>query len=117
MSQLVFLGLTVLLLAAGQVAQKVVANHLNEQGKSHSLPAIVCTYQFWIASVVMALALLTWLLTLTTADVGKTYPMLASSFVVTAFASRAILREKIGRTRWLGIFFITLGAAIMLGWA
>lgn len=117
MNHHIFLVVTVFLLAAGQIAQKYAARQIQTGETARVLPSIFGAYQFWVAAVLMASALVTWLLTLATAEVSKTYPLLASSFIITAIASRLMLGEAIGRIRWIGIAFITVGASLMLGWA
>jgi undecaprenyl phosphate-alpha-L-ara4N flippase subunit ArnE len=114
-SQYLLLAVTVVLLAAGQIAQKYASRDVdNSRGPANTILSMLTSYQFWIAGILMALALLVWLLTLTVTEVSKAYPVLSMSFVLTAVISKWMLKERISRNRWIGIAFISVGAAIML---
>jgi len=115
MMQYVLLAVSVALLAAGQIAQKFASQKVDFSGGSAKvIRSMLMSRQFWVAGVLMALALVVWLLALTITEVSKAYPVLSLSFVVTAVISRLMLKEQISHSRWIGIFFISIGAAFML---
>lgn len=111
------LAITVLLLAAGQIAQKFAAQQLEAAGSAAmALRSMLTSKHFWFAGLLMGAALITWLATLSVTAVSRAYPALALSFIATAIMSRYMLGEEIRATRQVGIVLITLGAALMLGW-
>jgi drug/metabolite transporter (DMT)-like permease len=113
--QITLIAVTIILLAASQVAQKFAARQVRlDGGAVRTIFSMAKSAGFWVAVVLLGTAMATWLLALTTAEVSKAYPMLASSFILTAIASRLFLGEAIGRRRWLGIGLISLGAATMM---
>lgn len=110
-----FLATTIVLIALGQIAQKLAsATMANAIGVPSAIRALLRSKEFWIAGVFLALGLFAWLLTLSVLEVSKAYPLLSLSFALTAMLSRWLLREKINGYRWLGIGLISSGAAIML---
>jgi len=111
----VFLSVTVALTAVGQLAQKLATRSFSDvDGVLPCIRAMVRSRPFWLAAVCLGLAMLTWLLSLAVFEVSRAYPLLSSSFVVTALMSRWFLHERISLYRWLGIGLISCGAAIML---
>ena len=46
-------------------------------------------------------------------DVSLIWPLTALGFVLTALAAKFILREEIHWTRWTGVAFIVIGAALV----
>jgi len=115
MLEYLLLGITVLLLAGGQIMQKLVARKVGAGGNYSSLlRVLVSSREFWVATGLMSAALVTWLLTLSLVEVSRAYPTLASTFVVTVVFSRFVLHERMNRYRWTGVVLITLGSALMM---
>jgi undecaprenyl phosphate-alpha-L-ara4N flippase subunit ArnE len=111
----VFLALTIVLIAAGQIAQKFAARDLNfGSGFVAGVRSLFLSPAFWVAVVLMGLGLLVWLVTLSVLEVSKAYPILSLSFVITALLARITVNEHITRPRWMAIGLISAGAAIML---
>jgi drug/metabolite transporter (DMT)-like permease len=46
-------------------------------------------------------------------DVSLIWPLTSLGFVLTAFSARFILNEQVSATRWAGVAFIVLGAALV----
>lgn len=110
-----YLTTAILLIAAGQVLQKMAARRLDIQhGPFAALASLLGSPFFWSATFVMGVGLAAWLLSLSTLDVGKAYPLLGLSFVVTTAASAFFLKEHVGVFRWIGVALISAGAAIMM---
>jgi uncharacterized membrane protein len=111
-----FLTVTILLLAAGQLSQKIASRCLVD-GLSFAaaLRALLQAPSFWVSGLLLGSGLLMWLTTLSMMEVSRAYPILSLSFVLTAFSSKLLLAEQVSRRRWLGIAFVTAGAALMLG--
>jgi drug/metabolite transporter (DMT)-like permease len=107
--------LTITLLAAAQLVQKQASRKfVGADSLPRAIRALLCSRSFWLAAIMLALALLTWLATLSLVEVSKAYPLLGLSFVLTALLSRWLLREEISLRRWAGIGLISAGAAMML---
>ena len=70
---------------------------------------------FWAACLLLALALVFWLIVLSSMEVHTAYPALASSFVLTAILSRLLLGERLSFVGWLGILVISAGVYSLLG--
>ncbi len=111
----VYLTTAILLIAAGQVLQKMAARQLDIQnGPFAGLASLLGSPFFWSAIIVMGAGLAAWLMSLSTLDIGKAYPLLGLSFVVTTAASAFFLKEHIGIFRWIGVALISTGSVIMM---
>lgn len=63
--------------------------------------------------VMLVLALLTRLALLSLADLTFVLPMTAIGYVLAAILGRVFLHEQVSPTRWLAIFLIFAGAALV----
>lgn len=68
-----------------------------------------------LALMLLALAMLLWLIALQQLPVGIAYPMLSLNFVWITLAARLIWKEPISLRHALGIGFIMLGVALLGG--
>ena len=110
-----YLLIAIILIAAGQVLQKMTARQLDIcHGPVGALVSLSRSAVFWSAVIVMAAGLIAWLLSLSTIDISKAYPLLGLSFVITSAASVVFLGERVGVYRWIGIILISAGSAIMM---
>ena len=115
MISLAYLLAAVVLISIGQILQKLAAGQLGvEMRPLNLLISLLRSTWFWFAIVVLAFALLAWLLALSTIEVSRGYPMLALSFALTTGLSVAILKERVSASRGLGVGLITIGATVML---
>jgi undecaprenyl phosphate-alpha-L-ara4N flippase subunit ArnE len=109
------LALTISLTAVAQIVQKLASRQFaGHESPGSAVWALFRSRSFWLAAMLLALALLAWLVTLSLVEVSKAYPLLALSFVFTALLSSRLLNEEIKLRRWVGIGLITAGAALML---
>jgi uncharacterized membrane protein len=67
----------------------------------------------WIGLSLQALAFFALLALLSWADVSFVVPATALSYVVGAAGSALFLRERVDRTRWVGVLLVCLGVALM----
>lgn len=104
---LLLILLASLLSCTGQLCQKQAAHHGLLKGKSHLL--------FWLglSLLMLALAMLIWLVVLQSVPVGVAYPMLSLNFIFVVLAARWLWREPVSRRHWLGIALIVMGVAVM----
>jgi uncharacterized membrane protein len=49
--------------------------------------------------------------------VSIAFPLGSLSFVAVTFLSQCLLRERVDRTRWVGVVLILLGASLVAGHA
>jgi drug/metabolite transporter (DMT)-like permease len=110
-----YLFAAILLIAIGQVLQKMAARQLDfRNGPVGVVVSLLRSTHFWSAAIVMTGGLVAWLLSLTGLDISKAYPLLGLSFVITTAASAVFLGEHVGAYRWVGVALISLGSAIMM---
>jgi undecaprenyl phosphate-alpha-L-ara4N flippase subunit ArnE len=110
-----YLFLTVILISIGQILQKLAARRLDTQsGVGPGVLSLLGNSRFWQAVFAMGLGLLAWLLALSDLDISRAYPILGSSFALTALLSVALLDERLNVHRCIGIALITLGVATMV---
>lgn len=110
----VALGTSIVLLSAGQIAQKIAARQIFDNDTPRSLLARALFSQaLWVAAACLMVGTLSWLLTLSQIEVSKAYPILGLNFVLTTIIAKVFLAERVNSWRWLGIAMIILGAAMM----
>lgn len=82
---------------------------------SHPLSYLSSMLDPFIAAgiVMLVLALLTRLALLSLADLTFVLPMTAIGYVLAAILGRVFLHEQVSPTRWLAIFLIFAGAALV----
>lgn len=110
MSALLGLFLASLLSCAGQLCQKQAAC---APAGPHRLRHVALWLLF--ALVLLALALLLWLVALQQLPVGVAYPMLSLNFVWVTLAARLIWQEPLTWRHALGIGVIMLGVMLLGG--
>lgn len=112
----VFLLVAVLLITTGQVMQKLASDKVASQDAVQSIAVrFALNVEFWVAIACLGLGTLVWLLTLSSMEVSKAYPMLSLSFVLTTIIARVHLKETVSPVRWIGVCLICAGAALMSG--
>ncbi len=110
-----YLFLAVILISIGQILQKLAARRLDTQnGVGPGVLSLLGNSSFWQAVFAMGLGLIAWLLALSGLDISRAYPILGSSFALTAVLSVVLLGERLNAQRWIGIALITVGVATMV---
>jgi drug/metabolite transporter (DMT)-like permease len=108
------LGVAIVLLSAGQIAQKVVARQIFASDDTRSLlRRAITSAAAWMTVFFLGCGTLFWLLALTRIEVSAAYPILGLSFVLTTLFAKLILGETVSAYRWFGVALITLGATLM----
>ncbi len=69
----------------------------------------------WAGLAMMALAFFSLLVLLSRANVSFVVPVTALSYVMAAFGGRFFLREQVSAGRWVGVWLVCLGVALV--WA
>ena len=67
----------------------------------------------WIGGIFSLLSLCTWLLVLGMADLNYAFSVDSMHYVLIAFTSQFILKEKVCLRRWSGTIFIILGIVLV----
>jgi drug/metabolite transporter (DMT)-like permease len=69
----------------------------------------------WIGFGLMVLSFFALLALLSWADVSFVVPATALSYAVGAFGAKFLLGERVNTTRWIGVFLVCIGVALV--WA
>jgi drug/metabolite transporter (DMT)-like permease len=110
----VFLLSAVVLLAAGQIAQKIAAEQVFGNGFDAGSPGrLLRCRHFWWALLSLAAGTAMWLITLSALEVSTAYPILSLSFVLTVLSAKMFLNERVSRARWIGVIMICAGTALV----
>ena len=70
----------------------------------------------WFGFCFSMLSLFVWLFVLSKADLNFAFSADSMHYIFIAFASRLVLKEKVGMQRWLGTICIVLGI-ILITWS
>jgi drug/metabolite transporter (DMT)-like permease len=106
--------LAVFLEAMGQICFKKSANH-NQHG-AHPWGVIRASVQnHWMVSgaACFVTEAAIWTIALTKLPLSIAFPAGSMAFVFVALLSGLLLKEKVGRQRWLGIGLILLGVVLV----
>lgn len=91
--------------------------NINSAGKIFSfIIKLVRIPQVWAGFIFCALSLIIWLFVLSKADLNFAFSADSMHYIFIAFASRLVLKEKVGFQRWVGTTFIVLGI-ILITWS
>lgn len=74
---------------------------------------LCCIPWVWIGFVFSVLSLCIWLFVLSKADLNFAFSVDSMHYILIALASRLILKEKVGFTRWIGIMAIVGGILLV----
>ena len=74
---------------------------------------LVVNTRVLVGFVFSALSLFIWLFVLTKSDLNFAFSMDSMRYILIALASVFVLKEKISIVRWLGIFAVVCGIAIV----
>ncbi len=67
----------------------------------------------WAYGFCFVAALGLWIIALSQTDISFAFPMLSASYILVALLSRVLLKESVGRQRWIAIAVITIGVFII----
>jgi drug/metabolite transporter (DMT)-like permease len=68
----------------------------------------------FIALVMLFFATIFYLFAISKLNLTYAYPLLSSSYVIILLLSKLLLNEKIGLTRWVGVFIVIIGICIIM---
>jgi uncharacterized membrane protein len=75
----------------------------------HFLLRLALVPRVWIGLFFSSLSLLIWLFVLSKADLNLAYSMDSLRYVFITLASVVVLKEHVGKMRWMGIVAIVIG--------
>ena len=67
----------------------------------------------WIGFAFSTLSLFIWLFVLTRADLNFAFAVDSMHYIFIAFASKLILKERVGTSRWVGTILIVAGIILV----
>ncbi len=98
----------VIFLAVGQILFKFCAQALSLHGLWHSTTIIF----FCTAIFIYGITTLAWIWVLSTADLGRVYPLTALGFVFVPLACYFLFREQYSLSYLLGVVLIIAGVVL-----
>jgi len=104
-------ALSVLCDVAGQIFFKLGANQ-NAAQPAHAR-AILANGWITIGILIYAAEIFVWLRVLSEAPLSLAFPLASLNFLGITFASRLILKEKVGPLRIAGAVLVTFGVALL----
>lgn len=92
----------------GQLEFKQGANNLQFDFK-----LLLTNYHLIIAIAVYSLSTVFYVYALNKENLSILYPIVATSYIWTLIFSKVFLKEPVGLTSWVGVFFILLGVTLI----
>ncbi|MBU2101933.1 MAG: EamA family transporter [Candidatus Omnitrophota bacterium] len=74
---------------------------------------LMCIPRVWLGFLFSTISLMLWLVVLSRADLNLSFSLDSMRYILIAFASAAILRERIDPLRWVGIFCVVSGITLV----
>lgn len=104
------------------ISQVILKSAINELKFSPSLNLVkifgfifrlIAIPRIWISFCVSFLSLCVWLFVLSKTDLNLAFSLDSVHYIFIAFASRMVLKEKVGLKRWVGTFLIVVGIILV----
>ena len=113
-----FIALTDLCDTVSQLILKSSINsldwHIHSLGKALRLILqLLKSPRIWFAFLLSSISLLFWLFVLSKTDLSFAFSLDSMRYIMIALASVIFLKEKVGPARWLGIFCVVAGIALV----
>ena len=111
-----------LIVVAGTAGELSVSRAMKSVGEVHDfrprsiLRFVLQSFRLrwmWVGIALMTLAFFSLLAILSFRQVSFVVPISALSYVAGAFGAKLFLRERINRSRWIGIAIVCLGVTIV----
>lgn len=111
-----------LIVVAGTAGELSVSRAMKSVGEVHDfrpksiLRFVLQSFRLrwmWVGIALMSLAFFSLLAILSFRQVSFVVPISALSYVAGAFGAKLFLRERINRSRWIGIAIVCLGVTIV----
>lgn len=92
----------------GQIEFKRGADNLQFDFK-----LLITNYHLILGGAVYIISTILYIYALNKGQLSILYPVIATSYVWTLFFSKIFLKESVGLTSWVGVFFILLGVTLI----
>lgn len=96
----------------GVVAQLLLKYGVSKYGKQ-GVFRMIFNLPVLLGFSLYGLSMLIWLVVISELDLSYAYPMVSSGYFFVALSSKFIFKEKVSWQRWLSIFVIVLGVALV----
>ncbi|MBI5798181.1 hypothetical protein HZA98_04740 [Candidatus Woesearchaeota archaeon] len=96
----------------GVVAQLLLKYGVSKYGK-RGIFRMIFNWPIFFGFALYGVSMLIWLVVISELDLSYAYPMVSSGYFFVAFSSQFIFKEKVSLQRWLSIFVIVLGVALV----
>jgi drug/metabolite transporter (DMT)-like permease len=74
---------------------------------------LITTLRVWVGFLFSILSLFIWLFVLSKADLNFAFSIDSMHYIFIALSSMLILKEKVGKKRWLGTLLIVVGIVLV----
>ena len=74
---------------------------------------LLTNYHLIIGIAVYVLSTIFYIYALSKEQLSILYPIIATSYIWTTMFAKIFLKEPVGATNWIGVFFIILGIALI----
>jgi uncharacterized membrane protein len=112
---LIVLGSSICLNAFGQVALKYGMNLYGSVDFSDLKRVFLMFFEPFVffGCCLYVVSTVFWLISLSNADLSFVYPLNAVSFILVAVLARLVFKEYFNLTKFVGVFFVILGAVLI----
>jgi multidrug transporter EmrE-like cation transporter len=116
---LVLLLVSVAFAVAGQLTLKSAMNHVGRIGSAQVSSAtrtvgrMVKEPRLWGGLALFGISAAFWLVVLSRVPLSVAYPFVGISYILVVLLSRLLLNEHVPPLRWVGVFFVAIGIAIV----
>ncbi len=109
------IGICILLVTTGQVCFRMGARHENneETGALSSFLEVLRRPVLWLGVAAFITHFCVWMLVLNKVNLGVAYPLMSLDYVMVTLCSAVFLGETVNRKRWVGVFLIVVGVALI----
>jgi len=102
----------------GQLILKSQINTLNQEVNTVKkaimlILRLLKVARVWLGFTLSGVSLLIWLFVLSKADLNLAFSLDSMRYILIAAASAIFLKEKITKSRWLGVFCVVLGIVMV----
>lgn len=116
-----FILLLVITSSCDTISQLLLKNAINSLGIDVSglkkifrfILRLVLIPWVWTGLIFSCISLFVWLFVLSKVDLNLAFSVDSMHYIFIAFASRSVLKERVGFKRWAGTIFIVLGIVLV----
>jgi len=117
MKELIIVIVSVMIGAFGQIYFKKGMKTTNISGMLNTIKNVLKVFsnkEILVGLTVYAVSSILWLFALTRFDISLMYPLTSLGYFVTAIFASRMLKEKVNKSRWIGITLIFIGSLFIM---